>query len=108
MTNQTPGSWKAIRADIHGGDDDPDCDRWAVVAVRGEREYFVAAIENGAPGDTIETEGANARLIAALPEMLELLREVALPAYSDSDHASLLETLRVRAESIVDQLNISD
>ena len=67
-TKPTPGPWKAVRADLFG--DDPD--RWSVCTCAND--YFVASIENGAPGDTLDTESANARLIAAAPELLaELL-----------------------------------
>lgn len=65
----TPGSWLAVK----GHDDDPE--RWAVV-VDGPEQFFVAVIENGAPGDTLETEGANARLIAESPAMFDLLRRM--------------------------------
>ncbi len=37
--------------------------------------YYVATIDNGAPGDTLETEEANARLIAAAPEMLQACKD---------------------------------
>lgn len=44
---------------------------------------------------------ANARLIAAAPDMLEVLREVALPPYHDSNIESLFETLRARANAVL-------
>jgi hypothetical protein len=44
---------------------------------------------------------ANAQLIAAAPDMLEVLREVALPPWHDSDLRSLLETLQARAQAAI-------
>lgn len=61
---QTPGSWVAIR-----GHDENRADRWTV-CTESEPHYLIAVIENGAPGDTLETEGCNAHLIAAAPELL--------------------------------------
>ena len=40
----------------------------------GDRSYFVATIENLAPGDTMEMEEATAHLIAAAPDLLEACR----------------------------------
>lgn len=57
----TPGPWIAVR----GTEDDPE--RWCVVSAD---QFFIAEIQNGRPGDTLETEGANARLIAASPDLL--------------------------------------
>lgn len=65
-TGHTPGPWEAIR-----GVDPADDMRCGVSAARGDRGYLVATIENGAPGDICDTEYANARLIAAAPELLE-------------------------------------
>lgn len=65
----TPGPWKPLK----GADGDET--RWVVVQnVDGGREYLIATIENGAPGDYLETEGMNARLIAASPIMLDALK----------------------------------
>jgi hypothetical protein len=47
---------------------------------------------------------ANAKLIALAPEMLAVLRAVALPPYPDSDVGSLLETLRSQAQALLDKL----
>lgn len=72
QTEHTPGPWEAIK-----GLNESDEMRCGVVADRGERKYLVATIENGAPGDICDTEFANARLIAAAPELLEALRPFA-------------------------------
>lgn len=96
----TPGPWTAD----HGDCMEQDSERWSVFAERDGKQYFVATIENGAPGDTLDTEEANAKLMAAAPDMLEVLREVALPPYPDSDLASLLETLRMRAKSVLEKV----
>ena len=92
----SPGPWVASQ----GTDDDED--RWAVLREEAP-QFFIAVIENGAPGDTLETERATAILIAAAPEMLEFLREVALPPYQDSDVVSLLKTLQVRAKTLIEK-----
>lgn len=97
----TPGPWKAENADLHGDEDDT---RWSVLTAGQDRDYFVATIENGAPGDTLDTEAANARLIAKAPELLEFIQEVALPPHSDSDLESLLITLRCRARTLLLQV----
>lgn len=63
----TSGPWKASK----GVEDEPD--RWAVV-VDGPIEFFVAEIQNGAPGDTLRTEAENAFLMAAAPELRAALK----------------------------------
>lgn len=63
-SGHTPGPWSARKAD------EEDRTRW-IVCVDGPKPFWVATIENGAPGDTLETEAANARLIAAAPELLK-------------------------------------
>jgi hypothetical protein len=60
----TPGPWQAIKG-VEASDDM----RCGVSAMRGAVGYLVATIENGAPGDICDTEFANARLIAAAPEL---------------------------------------
>jgi hypothetical protein len=45
-------------------------ERWAVWQ-DGDLQYLIAVIENGAPGDFLETEEANAHLCAAAPELLQ-------------------------------------
>lgn len=74
----TPGAWSAMK---HS---EPNDDmRCAVVANRGKLAYLVATIENGAPGDFCDTEWANARLIAAAPELLSACSDWI--AYLDAD-----------------------
>lgn len=63
MTEHTPGPWKALK----GAEFEPE--RWVVV-FDGEPEWLIATIENGAPGDTLDTEEATAHVIAAAPELL--------------------------------------
>lgn len=60
----TPGPFIADR----GTEDEPD--RWYVLQDRPGKKFLIATIENGAPGDTLETEGANARLFAAADDLL--------------------------------------
>jgi hypothetical protein len=70
MSTHTPGPWSVERGDVL----DSDSERWSVLTT-GPRRYFIATVENGAPGDTLETELANARLIAAAPDLLEAAAE---------------------------------
>ena len=42
-------------------------------------------------------------LLAEVERLQEILREVALPPYADTDLSSLLETLRNRAQSALDE-----
>lgn len=65
----TPGIWKVCK-----GLSEADDLRCGVTVLRGKREYLVATIENGAPGDFCETEHANACLIAAAPQLFEALK----------------------------------
>jgi len=51
-----------------------EADRW-IVTTAGEKHWHIATIENGAPGDILDTEEANARLIAAAPAMLQALKK---------------------------------
>lgn len=78
MAEHTKGIWEAIKPAKSGK-------HWKVGAngVLGGKGptagapvlFFVAMIDNGAPGDTLETEEANARLVAAAPDLLEALKE---------------------------------
>ncbi len=97
----TPGKWKAEKADINAEFDDVDETRWSVLAYDEDGNgFFVATIENGAPGDTLETEASNARLMAAAKEMLEFIHQVA------SASSLSLEVLRYRAQRLVGSLDV--
>ena len=65
----TPGRWLAAEVEPN---------RWGVV-VDGPTQWLIAVIENGAPGDSLETEEANAKLVVALrnaaPGLLQLLED---------------------------------
>jgi len=65
----TPGPWKALRG--HDG----DSERWIVVT-DGKMNWHIAVIENGAPGDMLETEGWNAAMIAVAPDMYALIESL--------------------------------
>lgn len=65
----TPGPFLARKGTEH------DPERWIVVANNGARAYLIATIENGQPGDTLETEAATAKLFAAAPELLSSLQD---------------------------------
>lgn len=62
----TPGPWKAIKGIAEG-----DAMRCGVVVSRGNTDYLIATVENGAPGDFCETEWANAQIMASAPELRE-------------------------------------
>lgn len=75
MSNEieyTSGDWKAVQG-IDG-----DETRWGVIqSLDGSDEGFcIATIENGAPGDTLDTEAANAHLFAASKELLAVAERV--------------------------------
>ena len=79
----TPGDWMA---DVTGRSK-----RWRVYArVLDGPSYVVAAVHNGAPGDTLDTEAANARLIAASPCLLAICVEM-IDAI-DGSHAQVMAT----------------
>lgn len=63
MSKHTPGPWVPEQ----GIEDEED--RWGVFFA-GPKPWHIATIQNGAPGDTLDTEEANARLIAAAPDLL--------------------------------------
>lgn len=65
----TPGPWMALAGGTPMEPDDPT--RWAVVT-KGAVHYCIASIENGAPGDCLETEIANAEIVAAARTLLPL------------------------------------
>ena len=67
----TPGPWKPLKGAEKG--DDMRC---AVTATRGQYDYLVATIENGAPGDFCDTEYANACLVAASPDLLAVAKNM--------------------------------
>lgn len=66
----TPGPWTMIQGQ------DGDATRWGVYTDYADTKFRhcqIATVENGALGDTLETEGYNAALIAASPDLLEAL-----------------------------------
>lgn len=64
MSRHTPGTW-------HPSWEQPDePNRCGVYAEIDGKEWHVATIENGAPGDTLETEKANAKLMSAAKDLL--------------------------------------
>lgn len=93
----TPGPWKAR---IHGGStfweaNQPRiCSGNKVIAVA---KYYMPHFAGETRPEDSEIE-ANAMLMAAAPELLEVCLEVATEPYPDSDLTSLLETLRARAK----------
>ena len=71
MSTHTPGPWEAFEAKDEHGD--------ATIGIRGDGE-FIATMDlvsiNGGPYCLPVRGNANARLIAAAPELLEALRKV--------------------------------
>lgn len=76
-TKPTAGPWRAMQ----GVEDDET--RWGVVTSDGE--FLVAVIDNGAPGDTLATEAANARVMAASRELLDAAKAVRETCPADPD-----------------------
>ena len=77
MSEYTPGDWEAVAPKKVGK-------HWSIYA-RGKLGghgstaglsclWHLASIGNGAPGDSLETEAANARLMAASKQMLQALK----------------------------------
>lgn len=90
----TPGPLKAVKgADPYS--DDPN--RWAVWraddAAPHSPEYLVAIIENGSPGDTMDTEGHTANLFAQLFNAAPTLLDMAEKC--ERYKAALEEELRI-------------
>jgi len=93
MSQHTPGPWKTLR-----GVDDDDT-RWIVVAAGSDREYLIATIENGQPGDCLETEAATASLVSAAPDLLAALKEyIEWGAMTGSDRDLFDEKFRAAIE----------
>lgn len=65
----TPGPFKAQQ----GAESEPD--RWTIVADNGTMPFLIATIENGQPGDTVETEKYTAQLFAAAPALVAALKK---------------------------------
>jgi hypothetical protein len=68
QTHHTPGPYKAVK----GIEGEPE--RWIIVADNGAQPYHIATIENGQPGDSLETEEATAHMLAASHETLQALQ----------------------------------
>lgn len=86
----TPGPWRVVLHSTKMGEA-PYCVAAGPVVVARAMEI------NDDGSFRIARAEANAACMAAAPEMLEVLREVAESPYRDSDLESLLETLRTRA-----------
>lgn len=72
----TCGPLEVTEGDCHGDEEN----RWSVVKDVDGAMFFIATIENGAPGDTLNTERANAELFAAsrtaIPALVAEIREL--------------------------------
>lgn len=75
-TKHTPESWVALQG---GCPLDPDDDTRWTVCTAGEMHYCIATIENGQPGDTLETEKQRAHLFAAAPDLLAAMPTIGHP-----------------------------
>lgn len=74
-STHTPGEWYAEPGDLHA-DGDPDPLRWSVLAKVAGVPFVLATVENGAPGDTCDTERRNALLFAASKDLLAVLAPI--------------------------------
>jgi hypothetical protein len=75
MAKHTEGEWEAIPPKKVGK-------HWSI-GVKGTLggkgvTWLLAHIDNGKPGDTLDTEQANALLMAAAPDLLDALRGMLL------------------------------
>lgn len=105
----TPGPWRWDR-----GLDDDETRCFVTQAVSGQAHYVIAEIQNGAPGDCLETEVANARLVAAAPDLLAALKEcrdavtAAMRVVADLDAMRLLGAdADTRQARFVDELKVA-
>ncbi len=89
----TPGPWKAGK-----GVEDDETRCFVTQDIEGKPPFLIAEIQNGAPGDCLETEEANARLIAAAPDLLNALKVLVLTphivAYLKANDPKSLEQLQ--------------
>jgi len=94
MSKSTPGPWQIWPGNISS------------VSVRGGPNAFaVCACRLKGPdgrttGDTIREGKADARLIAAAPDMLEALRVIALHPYSDPALIKIARAAIAKAEGV--------
>lgn len=83
-SNATDGPLSANKGD----EDEPD--RWHILK-SSEPHYLVATIENGAPGDTLDTEESTARLFAAsrsaIPAIIAEIRRLRAPQWRSMNSA---------------------
>ncbi len=89
----TPGPWVASPAIRSGFTIDAKCDPWLIVSTSDEEGRYGG----------IETE-ANARLIAAAPDLLEALRTLvsmaeSFPSELHKDHPDVIEALAAIAKA---------
>jgi len=66
----SPGPWIAVADPEESG-----AVRWHILADDPEEPWLIATIENGRPGDTLETERATAHAMAAADDLLALAYE---------------------------------
>lgn len=90
VNSATPGPLEVTEGDCFG---EEESDRWSVVKDVGGAKYFVATIENGVPGDTLETEKANAELFArsrtVIPAMVAELKQFRMEAAEEDQRLAM-------------------
>lgn len=87
----TPGAWRVDETVSLGA-----------YGVWSERDREICRVYNGVDDSLPRKErDANARLIAAAPDMLAVLLAVAKDPHADSDVVSLLQTLRTQAATVI-------
>ena len=73
MTKHTPGPWIARKVLLNARNGEDDC-AWAIE--QPEHMPHATVFDRAGTGNDTEAAKANARLIAAAPELLEAIREV--------------------------------
>ena len=102
MSKHTPGPWTI----------DDKAPNLSSVSIRGANKFAVCACRLKGPdgrttGDTIREGKGNARLIAAAPDLLMALKDIAADAdagrlvYDDHELRDLLEKLRDEARAAI-------
>ena len=79
MTQHTPGPWLVLSDDDHSD----------ALTIQDQDELTIADIWGFAAPDRDGQEQANARLIAAAPELLAALREACAYIYATHPHAQM-------------------
>lgn len=92
----TPGPWKPVQGNNY------DSNQWVIVADHGrDNEWLLAEIEGGRSEDTLDIEAANARLIAAAPDLLALVKTFLSAEHVEASRVSEARQIVARVEGRV-------